>query len=64
MHDVQEALRLWVTATVNWNMTDTYSLCRTCANFHSWKCPASKECFDQPKKPYYKAKECKGPTLL
>ena len=50
--------------TVNWNMTDAYSLCRTCANFKSLKCPNSKECFDNPKKPYYKARHCDSATLL
>ncbi len=39
MHDIQEeAMRLWASETVNWNMTDAYSLCRTCANFRSWTC--------------------------
>lgn len=42
-------MRLWAAETVNWNMTDAYSLCRTCANFKSLKCPNSKECFDNPK---------------
>ena len=27
-------------------------------------CPNSKECFDKPKKPYYKARHCDSPALL
>lgn len=57
-------MRLWAAETVNWNMTDAYSLCRTCANFKSWKCSNSKECFDKPKKPYYKARHCDSAALL
>lgn len=56
MDQTQEALRAWVTATVNWNTTDAYSLCRACARFKTADCPNSKDCFDDPMKPYYKAK--------